>query len=65
MIPAVPAGQTAEVADGLAPAPAIGKPRGGETPLSLPGRHAVAFGDAVVGSESCLCPWNQNGAAAG
>lgn len=40
---------------------AIGRPRRFETPLHLPSHDAVAFGDAIVGTEGGLRMWTAKG----
>lgn len=61
-IPPVKAGQSVEIAGGIAQAWAIGNPRRYETPLYFPDLRALAFGDAVVALENGeLRVWDQSG----
>lgn len=59
-IPWSPAGAAAKVAGGVACAYTIGRPRRSEHPLYFPTLRAVAFGDAVVGTQDGLRLWNQS-----
>ena len=65
VIPQSAAGDAAEIADGIALAYTIGKPRRSEYPLYFPELRAVAFGDAVVGAEGSLRFWNQSSSTGG
>jgi hypothetical protein len=60
VIPQSAAGEAAEIADGLALAYTIGKPRRSEYPLYFPELRAVVFGDAVVGAQGGVRFWNQS-----
>ena len=40
----------------------IGRPRRSEYPIYFPSHHALAFGDAVVGTEQGLRVWSQSSA---
>lgn len=60
-IPMGAAGTAAPIAGGGAMAWTIGKPRRGEHPLHVPSVHAVAFGDAVVGTRDGPRFWIQSG----
>lgn len=59
-IPLGATGTATEVAGGIALAYTIGRPRRDEHPLYFPELRAVAFGDAVVGTQSGLRLWNQS-----
>jgi glyoxylase-like metal-dependent hydrolase (beta-lactamase superfamily II) len=61
-IPTAKAGQSVEIAGGIASAWAIGNPRRYETPLHFPDLKALVFGDAVVALDSGeLRVWDQSG----
>lgn len=60
VIPQGAVGTATLIAEGVAEAYTIGKPRRAEYPLYFPRLHAVAFGDAVVGAEGGLRFWNQS-----
>jgi hypothetical protein len=59
-VPWAPTGEAVEVANGLALAYTIGRPRRSEHPYYFPGLRALAFGDAVVGAEGGVRFWNQS-----
>ncbi len=59
-VPQAAAGEAAEVADGLALAYTIGRPRRSEHPYFFPALRAVVFGDAVVGAQGGVRFWNQS-----
>ena len=59
-VPWAPAGEAAEVANGLALAYTIGRPRRSEHPYLFPDLRAVVFGDAVVGVADGVRFWNQS-----
>jgi hypothetical protein len=59
-VPWAGAGEAEEVADGLALAFTIGRPRRSEHPYLFPGLRAVVFGDAVVGTCGGVRFWNQS-----
>lgn len=63
VIPAGTADAAATIADGTVLAFTIGKPRRSESPLYFPHLRAVAFGDAVVGTQGGLRFWNQSSSA--
>ncbi len=53
-------GEAVAVADGLALAYTIGRPRRSERPYLFPALRAVVFGDAVVGVADGVRFWNQS-----
>lgn len=59
-VPRAAAGDAVRIADGLALAYTIGRPRRSEHPYLFPGLQAVAFGDAVVGVDGGVRFWNQS-----
>ncbi len=60
VIPLGATGTAAPIADGAAAAYTIGKPRRSDHPIYVPALRAVAFGDAVVGTEDGPRFWNQS-----
>ena len=59
-VPWAAAGEAVTVADGLALAYTIGRPRRSEHPYLFPALRAVVFGDAVVGVAGGVRFWNQS-----
>jgi hypothetical protein len=62
VIPRVDVGAVAKIADDEVLAFAIGRPRRSEYPIYFPDHHALAFGDAVVGTEKGLRMWTLSSA---
>ena len=62
VVPHGDVGDVAKIADNKALAFAIGRPRRSEYPIYFPNHHALAFGDAVVGTEKGLRVWSQSSA---
>jgi hypothetical protein len=59
-VPWAPAGEAVKIADGLALAYTIGRPRRSEHPYVFPALRAATFGDAVVGAQGGVRFWNQS-----
>ena len=63
VVPSTATGAAVEIADGVALAYTIGKPRRNESPLYFPALRTLVFGDAIVGAQGGLRFWNQSSSA--
>jgi hypothetical protein len=63
-IPMTTSGAGTPIADGALVAFTIGRPRRSEHPMYFPGRRALVFGDAVVGTSEGRRLWRQGSAGA-